>query len=82
VSVGAGFYEAGLAAAESAARILGGQAPGAIPMANLAVVKRELNYAVARNIGYSFSAQLVDSTDVCGLKIPPALLARADRVIW
>ncbi len=64
VSVGVGFYEAGWAAGEPAAQVLAGRSPGEIPMANVAVVKRGLNFSVARRIGYSFPAQMVDSTDV------------------
>ncbi len=80
VSVGVGFYEAGLAAAEPAARVLGGRSPGEIPMANVVVVKRGLNFAAARQIGYSFPAQMVDSADVFANL--DERLARPARIAW
>ncbi len=80
MSAGIGFYEAGLAAAVPAARVLAGQAPGGIPMANVAVVKRGINFAVARQIGYQIPTELVDSADVFAHL--DEFLSRPARVAW
>ena len=80
VSVGIGFYEAGLAAADPAARVLAGQSPGGIPMANVAVVKRGVNFAVARKIGYRIPPELVGSADVFAHL--DDLLSRPARIAW
>jgi ABC-type uncharacterized transport system substrate-binding protein len=64
VSIGVGFYEAGFAAAEPAARVLSGQSPGEIPMVNVATIRRGVNFAAARKLGYPIPAQLVDAADV------------------
>jgi ABC-type uncharacterized transport system substrate-binding protein len=80
VSVGIGFYESGWAAAEPAAWVLNGRPPGEIPLVNVAVVKRGLNFAVARKIGYSFPLVLVDSADVFAHL--NERLARPVRILW
>jgi ABC-type uncharacterized transport system substrate-binding protein len=61
VSVGIGFYEAGLAASEMAARVLNGESPAAIPMADIAIVKRGVNFQVAKRIVRTIPTAIIDS---------------------
>jgi ABC-type uncharacterized transport system substrate-binding protein len=56
---GLGWYEAGRAAAEPASRILLGESPAKIPIAEVAVKKIVLNHDAARRLGITFPADLL-----------------------
>jgi ABC-type uncharacterized transport system substrate-binding protein len=57
--VGLGWYEAGHAAAGVVAKVLGGESPSTIPFQEVAVQKLVLNHDVARELGVTFPADLV-----------------------
>src|SRR5262245_36643063 len=59
-AVGVGWYEAGRAAAPVIKRVLAGESPAGIPFQNVAVKKIELNPEVARTLGITFPADLVE----------------------
>jgi putative ABC transport system substrate-binding protein len=58
-AVGVGWYEAGRAAAPLIERVLEGESPAGIPFENVAVKKIALNDEVARTLGITFPADLV-----------------------
>ena len=58
--VGLGWYEAGHAASKLAARVLRGERPQHIPFGEVAAKKIVLNHDVARKLGITFPAALVE----------------------
>ena len=57
--MGLGWYPAGQAAAKLAARVLLGQNPQNLPFEEVAVKQLALNHEVARKLGITFPAGLV-----------------------
>ena len=60
--VGLGWYEAGHAASKLAARVLRGESPQNIPFEEVAAKKVVLNHDVARKLGITFPAGLVEES--------------------
>jgi ABC-type uncharacterized transport system substrate-binding protein len=58
--VGLGFYQSGYAAAKLAARVLLGESPKTIPLEDVAIKTVSLNYAVAKKLGITFPAALIN----------------------
>jgi ABC-type uncharacterized transport system substrate-binding protein len=61
VAVGIGWYETGKAASKVLARVLNGESPQNIPFENVAVKKLVLNQDVAKTLGITFPAEMVQA---------------------
>ncbi len=59
-AVGIGWYESGRAAAPLIKRVLEGESPAGIPFEEIAVKEIVLNHEVARTLGITFPADLVE----------------------
>jgi len=60
-AVGLGWYEAGFAGGEIASRVLAGESPADIPFSQVAVKKITLNDAMAKKLGITFPAAMLES---------------------
>jgi len=61
VAVGIGWYETGKAASKVLARVLGGEQPRNIPFEDVAVKKLVLNQDVAKTLGITFPAEMLQA---------------------
>ena len=68
VSVGIGWYQTGYAAAQVVAQVLRGESPQTLPFENVAVMKVELNYEMARKLGITFPAELIKAAEATTAK--------------